>query len=162
MVINEKILDSINKQINAELYSAYIYLSMSAYFDSINLVGFAGWMKAQAKEEVSHAMKFYDYMVKQGARILMDTIEKPQAEWSSPLDVFEYTYNHEQKVTGLINSMVELASSQQDTETVKFLNWYVDEQVEEEESASKIVAKIKAAGDDREALMLLDRELGQR
>ena len=161
-MIKEKIKDAINKQINAEMYSAYLYLSMSAYFESINLKGFASWMKAQAQEEMVHAMKFYDYVNERGGRVLLTAIEAPPTQWDSPLAVFEYTYQHEQKVTGLINTLVNLANSESDHATHNFLQWFVGEQVEEESSADEIVQKLKLVGNDGGGLFMLDQEQGQR
>lgn len=161
-MIKEKIKDAINKQINAEMYSAYLYLSMSAYFESINLKGFANWMKAQVQEEMVHAMKFYDYINERGGRVLLTAIDAPPTQWDSSLVVFEYTYKHEQRVTGLINGLVDLAISEKDHATNNFLQWFVAEQVEEESSADEVVQKLKIAGDQGGGLFMLDRELGQR
>lgn len=161
-MIKEKIKDAINKQINAEMYSAYLYLSMSTYFESINLKGFASWMKAQAQEEMLHAMKLYDYVNERGGRVLLTAIDTPPTQWDSSLAVFEYTYKHEQKVTGLINDLVDLAISEKDHATNNFLQWFVAEQVEEESSADEVVQKLKIAGDQGGGLFMLDRELGQR
>jgi ferritin len=160
--MNDKILKALNSQINWELYSSYFYLSMSAYFDSINLKGFANWMRIQVQEEIVHSMKFYDYIVKNNGRVILSSIEKPPFEWKSPLEVFEHTYQHEQKVTGLINNLVSLAESEKDADTKSFLNWFVKEQVEEEESADEIVKKIGAVGDSKEKLSALDNELNKR
>ncbi len=161
-MIKEKIKDAINKQINAEMYSAYLYLSMSAYFESINLKGFANWMKAQVQEEMVHAMKFYDYINERGGRVLLTAIDAPPTQWDSSLAVFEYTYKHEQRVTGLINGLVDLAISEKDHATNNFLQWFVAEQVEEESSADAVVQKLKIAGDRSGGLFMLDQELGQR
>ncbi len=161
-MIKENMQKAINQQINAEMYSAYLYLSMSAYFESINLKGFANWMKAQAQEEMVHAMKFYDYINERGGRVLLTAIEAPPTQWDSSLAVFEYTYKHEQKVTGLINDLVNLAISEADHATTNFLQWFVAEQVEEEASADEVVQKLKLAGDRGGGLFMLDQELGQR
>lgn len=161
-MIKENMQKAINQQINAEMYSAYLYLSMSAYFESINLKGFANWMKAQAQEEMVHAMKFYDYINERGGRVLLTVIEAPPTQWDSSLAVFEYTYKHEQKVTGLINDLVNLAISEADHATNNFLQWFVAEQVEEEASADEVVQKLKLAGDRGGGLFMLDQELGQR
>ena len=161
-MLKETIQDALNKQINAELYSAYLYLSMSSYFESINLKGFANWMRVQAQEELGHAMRMYDYVVERGGRVILDTIEKPPSEWKSPLDAFEAVYNHETKVTGLINDLVELALKERDHATYNMLQWFVNEQVEEEASADEIVQKLKLVGDEGRALFMIDRELAQR
>jgi len=157
-MINDKIQKALNQQLNAELYSAYLYLAMSAYFESMNLKGFANWMRVQTQEEQAHAMKFYHYLADQGARIVMTAIDAPPTQWKSALDVFEHTYRHEQKVTGLIDKLVKLAISESDHPTKDFLQWFVDEQIEEEESANEVVQKIESAGD----LLSLDREIGGR
>ncbi|MBO8183361.1 MAG: ferritin [Archaeoglobus sp.] len=161
-MIKESIQEALNKQINAELYSAYLYLSMSSYFESINLKGFANWMRIQAQEELSHAMRIYDYVIERGGRVILDAIEKPPSEWKSPLDAFEAVYNHEVKVTDLINDLVELALKERDHATYNMLQWFVNEQVEEEASADEIVQKLKLVGDEGRAIFMLDRELAQR
>lgn len=161
-MIKKKMENELNKQLNAELYSSYLYLSMSAYFESISLKGFANWMRVQAQEELVHAMKFYDYLNERGGRAVLMTIDAPPAKWQSPIAVFENVYEHEQKVTGLIHDLVSLAISENDHATNNFLQWFVAEQVEEESSADEIVQKLKLVGDAREALFMLDKELGQR
>jgi len=162
MVIKEKIREAINRQINREFYSAYLYLSMSAYFESINLKGFSHWMRMQAKEETEHAMKLYDYLIEKGGRVILSEIESPLSEWKSPLTVFEHTYEHEKKVTEMINDLMELAKSKNDYSTEVFLQWFVNEQVEEEASAEEILQKIKLMKDTPGRLSMLDRQLGER
>lgn len=161
-MIKKKMQEALNYQLNRELYSSYLYLSMSAYFQSINMEGFAHWMRVQTQEELAHAMKFYDYLVQRKGRVTLSSIEDPPLEWGSPLEAFEHVYEHEQKVTGLINDLVDLAISEQDHATNNFLQWFVTEQVEEEESASEVVEKLKLVGDATEGLFMLDKELGQR
>lgn len=161
-MLDDKMVKAINKQMNAELYSAYLYLSMGAYFESEDLSGFANWMRIQAQEELSHAMKFYDYLVQRGARVTLTEIEAPPTQWDSAIAVFEHVYEHEQMVTGLINKLVDLAISLSDHATNNFLQWYVAEQVEEEESASGVLQKVKLAGEDTSSLLLLDQQLAQR
>lgn len=161
-MLKENMLKALNSQLNAELYSAYLYLSMEAYFESIDLGGCANWMRAQAQEELTHAMKFYGYIVQRGERVTLSTIEGPQIEWDSPVAVFEHVYEHEQKVTGLINDLVDLSVSESDHATNNVLQWFVAEQVEEEESASGVLQRIKLAGDSKSGLFMLDSELGQR
>ena len=161
-MIDKEMEDAINKQLNAELYSSYLYLSMGAYFESVDLSGFSNWMRVQAQEELTHAMKFYDYLVTRGARVTLTEIEAPPTDWESALAVFDHVYKHEQLVTGLINKLVDLAISLSDHATNNFLQWYVAEQVEEEESASGVLQKVKLAGDDTSAILMLDQELGQR
>ncbi|MGC9516378.1 MAG: ferritin [Methanomicrobiales archaeon] len=161
-MLGEKIENALNSQLNAELYSGYLYLAMNAYFESIDMSGFANWMKIQAQEELSHAMKIHDYIVQRGGRVILEEIEKPKTEWGSPLSVFEQVYEHEQKVTGLINDLVNLAIEEKDHATNNFLQWFVAEQVEEEESSSGVLQKVKLAGGDSGSLFMLDNELGQR
>jgi ferritin len=172
MTIGKKIQNAFNKQINAETYSSYMYWSMSAYFESLNLRGFANWMRAQAQEEMLHAAKFYDFVVDRGGRVLLSAIEAPPTEWSSPQAAFEAVLEHEQKVTGLIHGLVELAAEEKDHASGGFLQWFVNEQVEEEANAAEIVQKLrmlsKAPGERGPqtphgvALYMFDRELATR
>ncbi len=161
-MLNKKVEDAINKQVVAELYSAYLYLSMSAYFESENLSGMGQWMKAQAFEELYHAIKFYEYVNERGGRAVLSAIDQPPKEWKSPLAAFEAAYDHELKVTGMINDLVDVARSENDKATESFLSWYVDEQVEEEASADEIVNKLKLMADAPGGLYMLDEKLGQR
>ena len=161
-MIGKKMQDALNEQVNAEFYSAYLYLSMVAYFESINLPGFATWMRAQTQEELLHAMKIYDYVNERGGRITLKSIAEPQAEWKSPLAAFEAAYGHEQKVTGLINGLVNLANEEKDIAANTFLQWFVHEQVEEEESAETVVNKLKLVADASDGMNMLDNEMGQR
>ena len=161
-MLKEKIQKALNQQVNAELYSSYLYLAMAAYFETINLKGFANWMRVQTQEELVHAMKFYDFIIERGGKAVLSSIEGPPTEWASPLAVFEQAYEHEQKVTGLINSLVDLSIAEQDHATNNFLQWFVAEQVEEEASADEVVQKIKLMGDASGGLFMLDRELAQR
>ena len=154
--------DAMNEQIKNEFYSAYLYLSMSAYFETINLPGFAHWMQIQVQEEVGHAMKLYNFINERGGRVVLQAIDQPPAEFDSPLDVFERTLEHEEKVTGMIHQLYALSIQEQDYPSQIFLQWFVTEQVEEEDSATKIIATLKLIGDDRHALLMLDRELGSR
>lgn len=161
-MLSKRIESTINKQINAELWSAYLYLSMSAYFESISLKGFANWMWVQAREEVTHAMRLYNHITERSGKVLLTAIDKVPTEWKSPLNAFEETYKHEQKVTSLINNIVDLANKEKDHATVNMLQWFVNEQVEEESSADEIVQKLKLIGKDNSGLFMLDQELGQR
>ncbi len=162
MAMKKKVLDALNKQVNAELYSAYLYLSMAAYFESNNLKGFAHWMAVQAKEELSHAMKFYNHIVERGSRAVFSAIEKPREEWKSPLEAFSDAYAHEQEVTSLIHGLVDLARAEKDHATDSMLKWFVDEQVEEEASASEIVEQLKMVKESSNGLLMLDHRLGKR
>lgn len=161
-MLKEKIQDALNEQINAEMYSAYLYLSMNAYCQSIDLPGLANWMHCQYEEEMVHAMKIYNYINDRGARIILEKIEKPQTEWESPTKMFEHVYQHEQKVTGLINKLVDLSMKEKDHATTNFLQWFVAEQVEEEASANAVLQKLKLVGDKGNGLFMLDKELAGR
>jgi len=163
-MINERLLDALNRQVNWELYSSYFYLSMSGYFESTGLKGFASWMRAQAQEELFHAMKFYDYIISRGGRVRLMRIEEPPSEWESPLNVFEDVHAHEQKVTGLIHALLDLAIEVKDYPTQSMLQWFVNEQVEEEANAEEIVQKLRLIQGERGMglLYMLDKELGQR
>ena len=162
MMLSKKMQNMLNEQVNAEFYSAYLYLSMVAYFESINLPGFAAWMLAQSQEEVVHAMKIFNHIHERGGRVELSVIETPTIKWSSPLQAFESAYAHEQKVSGLINNLVKTAISENDHASNIFLQWFVTEQVEEEKSADEIVQKLKRSGDSPGVLLMLDREMGQR
>ncbi len=161
-MIGKKIEQELNKQINAELYSGYMYLSMSAYFESLNLGGFAGWMRQQAKEEQEHAMRFYKHIVERGGAVVLDKIDAPPKSWKSPLEAFQAVYDHEVKVTGMISSLVDLAQEEDDKPAFSMLQWFVDEQVEEEEQTDAIVQKLKMIKDSPQGLLMLDRALGER
>jgi ferritin len=153
---------ALNGQVNAELYSSYLYLSMNAYFKSVNLDGFANWMYAQAQEELMHAMKIYDFINQRGGRTLLAAIEAPPDQWDSPLAVFEDTLKHEKKVTGLINGLVDIAMEERDHATQIFLQWFVTEQIEEEESVGNVLEQLKLLGDAKQGLFMIDRELATR
>ncbi|MBF0525631.1 MAG: ferritin [Deltaproteobacteria bacterium] len=161
-MIHDKMQQAINEQINAELYSSYLYLSMTSSFYSINLPGFANWMRVQTQEELVHAMKFYDYLISRGGRVILKPIEGVPTSWESPLAVFEDAYKHEQKVTGLINKLVDLAIESSDHATNTFLQWFVNEQVEEEASADGVVQKLRLMGGQGSALFMIDQELATR
>jgi ferritin len=162
MALSKRLEDAINDQINKELYSAYLYLSMSAYCEAEGLPGFATWMRLQAQEEVGHAMRLFDHVNNRGGRVVLKAIEMPPPVWKSPLKVFEQVLEHEQKVTGLINHLYELALSESDYATQMELQWFVTEQVEEEDSAGQVVEQLRRVGDQPMGLHLLDKELGQR
>jgi ferritin len=159
-MIDEEMVNALNKQLNAELYSGYLYLSMATYFESIDLPGFASWNKDHAHEEFTHAMKFYDYLVSRGEQVILGEIEAPPTEWEGALAVYDHILKHEQLVTGLINKLVDLAISKKDHATNNFLQWFISEQVEEEETANGILQKVKLAGEDSRALLFMDNEMG--
>ena len=161
-MIGKKVQKALNNQINAELYSAYLYLAMSAYFQSINLSGFAGWMQVQAQEEVGHAMRMYAFLLDRDGTIELKAIDAPQKKWEGPLAAFEDALAHEQKVTALIGNLVEISVQEKDHATQTFLQWFVTEQVEEEATASDIVGKLKLVGNEGNGLYMMDGELGQR
>jgi ferritin len=161
-MLSEKMQDAMNRQFVAETFSAYLYWSMAAYFESVNLAGFSQWMKSQAQEELLHASKFFGFINERGGRVKMGAIEAPPTEWESPLAVFESALAHERKVTGLINDLVDIALDERDHASNSFLNWFVDEQVEEESSADAVVQKLKLMGEAPGGLFMLDQELGQR
>ena len=161
-MLNEKMEKALNEQVNWEMYSSYFYLSMSSYFESISLAGCAQWMRAQAQEELYHAIKIYDYINERGGRAIMEAIAKPPSEWDSTLTVFEEVLSHEQKVTGLINDLVNLALDERDHATNIFLQWFVSEQVEEEDTVGGVLDKFRLIGGDKSGLFVLDRELSSR
>ena len=161
-MMQKKIQDALNAQLNAESYSAHLYMSMSAYFQSVNLKGMAHWMRLQAEEETMHEMKFFDYILSRGGKVALGQIGAPPTDWESPLAVFEAAYEHERQVSAKINTLVDLALAESDHASNAFLQWFVTEQVEEEESVLEIVDQLKLIGDERGALFMLDRELGQR
>ena len=161
-MLTEKMQTALNGQLNAELYSSYLYLSMNAYFKSVNLDGFANWMYYQAQEELEHSLKFYDFIIRRGGKVQLQQIAAPSTEWNSPLAVFEATLKHEQKVTGLINDLVDVAHEERDHATNIFLQWFVSEQVEEEESVGGVLEQLKLLGDAKGGLFMIDRELSKR
>jgi len=161
-MLKKSVEDALNKQLNAEMYSSYLYLAMSAYMESITMKGFAKWLRIQAKEELAHGMKFYDYIIEAGGRVRLTAIEAPKTPWKSAGAVFDQVFAHEQKVTGLINAIMDTAVKEKDYATQNFLGWFVKEQVEEEANASEIVARISMIGDVPGHLFCLDHELGKR
>ena len=162
-MISQNMVDAFNDQINAELYSSYLYLSMAAWLEEANLPGFTNWMKCQAVEELTHATKMFGYVSERGGRVLLTAIDAPPADWDSPLAVMEAVYEHEQKVTGLINKLVDLAIAESDHAANNFLQWFVSEQVEEEASANEYVSKLRLLGDHPGGgLFMLDSEMATR
>lgn len=161
-MLSEKMEKALNDQINAELYSSYLYLSMAAYFEDQNLAGSAGWMRVQAQEELAHAMKFFDWINERRGRVALAGIDKPDFEWGSPLEAFEASFKHEQYITGRINDLVALAIEEKDFASRNMLNWFVDEQVEEESSVDAVLQQLRMIGDSKHGLYMIDRELGAR
>ena len=160
--MNAKVYEAMNDQIKHELYSAYFYLSMSAYCETENLPGFAKWLKVQAEEEQEHAMKLYDYLLDRGEKISLKAIEQPPVEFKGVKDVFTKVYEHEQKVTGLINGIYAKAVEANDVASQIFLQWFINEQVEEEKNASSVLAMVTKLEGSRGGLYQLDHQLGMR
>lgn len=161
-MLEKEMEKALNEQLKWELYSAYLYLSMSAYFEDLGLEGFAHWMKAQTAEELMHAMKFYKFIFERDGRVILQEIPQPPAQWDSPEAVFEFAYKHEQEVTSRINKLMSLAKKLEDYATENFLQWFVEEQVEEEASFKALLNKLKLIKNDPQALFYLDNELKTR
>lgn len=161
-MIDKEINDALNKQIQEELNSAYIYLAMVAYFEDLNLPGFSSWMKNQSNEEVGHAMRLFNFVNERGGRVVLQSIPEPPTNWGSPLEAFRDAYNHEVHISGCINKLLELARKKNDYATEVHLHWFVDEQVEEEDTTSLVVNKLGVIGDSGPGLLMLDAELGRR
>jgi len=161
-MLSPKVYEALNRQINAELFSSYLYLSMAAYFESADLKGMAHWMRIQAEEEKAHAMRIFDFLNDRGGRVTLAAIEAPKVEWKSPLEAFEDAYRHEQKISGMIGDLMNLVGVERDGAGHDFLEWFVREQVEEEAAAQLIVAQLKRVGDSGVGLYLIDQELGKR
>jgi ferritin len=162
MTLSRTIQDALNEHMNQEFYASYLYLSMAAYCEEMNLPGFAHWMRTQSQEEYSHAMKMFDFIVDQKGRVILHPIDQPVIEFHSSLDVLQQALEHERHVTRLINQLYELAVREKDYPTQVHLQWFITEQVEEEKVASNIVEQLKIIGDQGDALLLLDRELAKR
>jgi len=161
-MINKPMQDAMNEQINKEMFSSYLYLSMAAYFEGKNLPGFANWMRLQADEEREHAMKFYDFILERGGRVELKAIEAPKSEWNSNLEVVEEVAAHEAKVTASINDLYELALKEKDYPSQIMLQWFITEQVEEENNAAEIVASLKMIEARETAVLQLDHKLAKR
>lgn len=161
-MFNPTVEQALNDQIQKEFHSAYIYLGMSAYFEAENLPGAAHWMRHQAEEEQEHAMKIFDFINDRGGRVALQAIGQPPADFTSPLAVFEAAYAHEQKVTKSIHDLYALALREGDYPTQIMLQWFIDEQVEEEKNSSAIMAQLKMVGDSPAALLMIDRQLAAR
>ncbi|HVN49050.1 MAG TPA: ferritin [Bacteroidota bacterium] len=161
-MLSKSLQNAINEQINQELYSAYLYLSMSAHFLTQNFPGFANWTRIQYQEETGHALKFFDYLHDRGSSVALKAIEQPAAKFQTPLDVFKQILEHEQKVTGLINKLYELALKEQDYPAQAFLQWFITEQVEEEKNATDIINLLEMIGTSPVSLIMADRQVGAR
>ena len=161
-MISEKMEKAFNDQINKELFSEYLYLSMQAYFERAGLEGFTNWMRIQVQEEHAHGMGMFDYVHERGGKVELLAIDKPQTDWKSPLDVFEHVLEHEKYVTSRINALMDVADAEKDRAALSFLDWYLKEQVEEESNVGNVLAKLQLIGDDKHALLLLDKDLATR
>ncbi|MBP7497948.1 MAG: ferritin [Bacteroidales bacterium] len=161
-MLTKKVETALNKQINAEFWSAYLYLSMSAYFQTNNLSGFANWMKIQAMEESSHALKFINYVIERGGKVKLEPIAKVDNDWKNTIQAFEDTLNHEKKVTKMINDIADIAADEKDRATLQFMQWFITEQVEEEATAEEILQQLKMIKGEGHGLLLIDRELKSR
>ena len=159
-MISKNLQAAINTQIRNEYYSSYLYLSMSAYCESINYSGFSAWLRRQSEEELTHALRLYDYLLDRDGRVVLDSIEQPPSEFGSLLEIFQQVLDHEKEVTSMINSLYELALSENDHATSVELQWFINEQVEEEKTASDIVENLKLAGKNSAALLMIDEKLG--
>ena len=158
----EKILAAFNEQINAEMYSAYLYMSMAAWFEGLQLTGFAHWMKVQAQEETTHAVRFYSFIYERGGKVTLKAIKAPETSWASPLAAFEAVLKHELLVSSLINKLVGLARKEEDYAAENFLQWFVKEQVEEEASAEEVIGKVKLVDQTPGGMFMLDKDLAAR
>lgn len=161
-MIKEKVQKAFNEQINAELFSAYLYMSMSGYFNSIGMPGAANWMRVQSLEEMTHAEKLANHLQERNARVILTTIDAPQTDWNGAKDAFDAVLEHEQKVTALINDLMDISIAEKDHAAAMFLQWFVAEQVEEEASAQAVIDQLALAGDGRGGMLMIDKELGQR
>ncbi|MFC1498017.1 ferritin [Verrucomicrobiota bacterium] len=161
-MISKKMTEALNNQITAELYSSYLYMAMSSYSSFIGLKGAASWYHVQAQEEMTHALRLYNYVNSVGEHAVLGAIDKPQAEYKSLMHMFEETLKHEKKVTSMINDLVNLAAEENDHATEIFLQWFVNEQVEEEENVNEVLSRLKLAGEDGGGLFMVDNELAAR
>ncbi len=161
-MISTKMQKALSKHLNEELFSSYLYLSMASYFESKNFKGFANWMKLQSQEEYAHAMKFYGYIIQVGGVVTLTQINAPKTSWKNHMEVFKETLEHEKYITDLINKLTDLAILEKDHATNNFLQWFVNEQVEEVATAEDIVNKLEMIGDNKNGLFMIDRELGAR
>ena len=161
-MIGKAMQDAMNEQINKELFSSYLYLSMAAYFEDKNMPGFAHWMRVQEAEEREHGIKFYDFILERGGTVALKAIEAPRNDWKNALELFEEVAEHEAKVTASINTLYELALKEKDYAAQVMLQWFISEQVEEEKNAAEIVANLKLIEDRGTAVLMLDHRLAKR
>jgi len=161
-MLSKKMEAALNDQVKWELWSAYLYLSMASYFESMGLLGFTNWMKVQEQEEKFHGTKFYDYTFERGGRIKLQVLEAPEHDWKDPTHVFQEALRHEQAVTARINNLMDLAIEEKDHATASYLKWFIDEQVEEEANVTDVLNKLKLVEGNTAALYMLDKELALR
>lgn len=161
-MISKQMAEALNDHLNKELYSSYLYMSMSSHAHHIGLKGFANWFNVQVQEELLHVQRAYHYLLDQGAKVILEAIDKPPTDFKSALDLFETTLNHEKQVTARINDLVGIANKENDYATANMLQWFVDEQVEEETTADDIIRKLKLVGNDGTGLFMIDKELSAR
>ena len=161
-MLSDKMNDALNQQVNEEFYSSYLYLAMAGYFEDTNLTGFSNWIRCQVQEEIVHAMKLYDFICERGGRIALKGIKEPAAEWESPRAAFEAAYKHECFISGCINKLIDVAREESDHATEVMLQWFVNEQVEEEASADAVVQKLKLVGTQGEGIFMVDQQMAQR
>ena len=161
-MIEKRMEEALNEQVNEELFSVYLYLAMAAYFHAEGLDGMASWMRLQAKEEVEHAMRIFDHLVERGGRVKLQALPEPKFEWNSPLDAFKAAYEHERHITGRIHELVELAQAERDHAAFQMLQWFVSEQVEEEDQTRKAVELLERVGPDSRGILMIDQKLGAR
>lgn len=161
-MISEKMQNAFNDQINKELYSEYLYLAMKAYFSELNLQGFVNWFNVQVQEEHAHAMGMYDYLIERGGNVVLSAIDAPEIKGKTPVEIFEQVLEHEEFVTSRINALMDVAEEVKDRAALSFLDWYLKEQVEEESSVGGVLATLKLIGDDKKALLMLDKDLAAR
>lgn len=161
-MVTQKVQEALNKQLNLEMASSYLYLAMAAHFEEQNLIGFAKWMRVQAKEEYDHAMKFFEYLILTNSKVDLMKIDAPKSSWKLAYDVFQDTYEHEKVVTASIHKIYETAMAEKDYGTTSFLQWFISEQVEEESTAQYYLERLKMIGDNKSGLLYLDKEMGKR
>ncbi|MCD8377305.1 MAG: ferritin [Candidatus Gastranaerophilales bacterium] len=161
-MISEKINEALNRQINREFYSGYLYMSMSAYLRESGLFGFAQWTKLQASEELEHGEKIFNYLIDRKGRVELEAIQKPEFNFDGPVKLFEFIYNHERSITKSVMSIAEQAEEECDRMTSMFIDWYINEQVEEEYQVHRIIEQLRCFGEDRSSLYLIDKEAGER
>ena len=161
-MINDRVKEILNEQINKEFYSAYLYLSMGAYLSDMGMYGISKWMEIQAREEIDHGMILFDYILKRKAKVELHALNAPEIGFSGPQDIFEKAYEHEKTISESINRIASLAENECDLATRNFIDWYLKEQIEEEDNILRILSKLKAFGADKASLYLLDKDLGTR